>query len=293
MLVAGGAGGAHWACGSNPVDADFDDGLPDSGVPDSDGVLPEATAPSPLDTDGDGVPDTMDNCPTVANPDQSDVDLDRIGDACDCDMNDQRVTAYRVLESPLTSDPGAFTVPEGFTAANWSFPGDALAQGRAPARASTDVTFFNGDETLEETLIDVSANSTEITDIPPNFRQLLILFGARFENGELRAKACGIEVIDGVADPQKLSLLELSGPPNAVTATEIRRVPRAVVSGNGLDYFRMQLHVRASTASCSFALGDGGGVATVSAAIADTRGSIGFFTRETKAKFKDLRICRH
>ena len=240
----------------------------------------------------DGVPDELDNCPTVANADQADP-IWIASATCDCDMSEQLVAAYKVFESPLTADPGTFTVPTGFTAANWTFPGDAYEQARAPARGTTDVTFFDGESALDEVLLDVTASSTEIVNAPPNFRQLLILFGARMEDGQLRSKACGIEVIDGVPEPTKVSVLEISGPPDNLTTTEIRRAFRASVSGSGSDFFRLQMHLRQGTVSCSFSLGDGGGIATVSADVSDTRGRTGFMTRETKAKFKDLRICRH
>ncbi len=44
-----------------------------------------------LDTSGDGVGDLIDNCPTEENSDQADLDYDSYGDACDPDIDGDRI----------------------------------------------------------------------------------------------------------------------------------------------------------------------------------------------------------
>jgi hypothetical protein len=292
------AGGFLWACAEDksgqPI-GEVQDGserTSDSGgtpTPDDTGTPATST-----DSDSDGVADAQDNCPAVSNSDQADTDLDRIGDVCDCDPAAQLVAAYKVVDDKLATDPGTFGAPTGFTAANWTFVGDGYQQNRLEAKA-TDVTFFNGIPTLEDVLVEVTPNSMEIKDFGAgtNLRQLMIVFGARVEGTEFHAKACGIEVVDGLTPTQKISVLELSGSTTDVQLRPIVRVNRTPVKGDGSDPFRLKMQLRGGAVSCSFNLGDGGGAATATASnLTDTKGAVGLLTRETKGKFQDLRICR-
>jgi hypothetical protein len=49
------------------------------------------------DTDGDGIPDVFDDCVTVANADQRDTNGDGYGNACDADLNDDRIVNFADL----------------------------------------------------------------------------------------------------------------------------------------------------------------------------------------------------
>jgi hypothetical protein len=58
-----------------------------------------APGQSPLDIDADGHPDPLDNCVFVANSHQADADQDGFGNACDADLDGDRVVTRADVES--------------------------------------------------------------------------------------------------------------------------------------------------------------------------------------------------
>ena len=64
-----------------------------------------------VDSDGDGIVDQQDNCTLVANADQRDTNGDFYGNACDPDLNDDRVVNFTDLgllkQVFFTTDPNA------------------------------------------------------------------------------------------------------------------------------------------------------------------------------------------
>ncbi len=90
------------ACESEPGG---DPGTP-SGTPPQ--AHPAAQAEPPVDTDGDGVADSRDNCVAVPNRLQEDLDQDGQGDACDADIDGDRVPDRDADGRPLDNCPRTY-----------------------------------------------------------------------------------------------------------------------------------------------------------------------------------------
>jgi len=74
-------------------------------------LLSSGAAVALVDSDGDGIVDQQDNCTLVANADQRDTNADFYGNACDPDLNDDRVVNFTDLgllkQVFFTTDPNA------------------------------------------------------------------------------------------------------------------------------------------------------------------------------------------
>jgi hypothetical protein len=245
-----------------------------------------------LDDDGDGVTDDVDNCPGVYNKDQTDGDADAYGDACDCDPADAQVAADLVFQNSLASDTGSFAAAPGFAAADWQYATGALRQTRLANNAS-DATFFKGtDKPLGDVMIDVDGASTAIMEFDTqDLRQMFILARADSAADKFTAVGCGLEVVEGLTPTQKTSAVILGGKPSLTTTTAKQRTNRPAVQVN--EQFSMHMDLRGDTMTCTVV--QGGTTRTVAKAtgLAASTGSVGLFTRETKAGYKNLRICSY
>jgi hypothetical protein len=218
----------------------------------------------PGDADGDGVPDDQDCAPTSA----------QLGE--------------RVVEDDLSTSKGLFAGLAGFPTASWEHALSAYRQTRIGdvSDASVHVTNTN----LENIQINVTAASTEVANISPQLRQIFVLFGATSNGGQLAGHGCGIEVVAGEATTQKTSVVRLAGGPNAVTTSVLQRVDRGPVVID--EEFAILLRVKDGSVVCSVTQG---GVTTTTAeasGVDGLRGAVGFFTRQTKALFKNIRVCK-
>lgn len=219
-----------------------------------------------VDSDGDGVPDEEDCEPRL------------------------RAVGRRLLEDPLTTDKGLFESADGFPAASWLY--DAAYRQDRLANAG-DTSVFVKHPTVGDVLVELRAASTGITtDFTPTLRQVFVLLGATIDDGRLDALGCGIEV-DGAKSPtQRTSVVRLSGAASSVATTGIQQVTRGAVQVN--EEFRIEARLSKGTLTCRVTQ-DVGGVATTTTATArdlgEVKGSIGLFTRQSKALFKQARIC--
>jgi len=274
------------ACSWSPESSPDAEAPPDG--PDRSDAASRVDASMVEDRDGDGFMDGSDNCPDLANPAQADGDGDHFGDDCDCDAADPAVTGYIVLEDSLASDAGLFGAPAGFTGTHWTY--DSAYLQTFLAAGGEDASFYFGNPVLENVRVDVRVASTEIADFGSNLRQLLLIARAVATGSTFRAHACGIEVVDGLTPRQKTSALGLSGTPQSVLTTVHERVDRdAVVEGEVLE---LHMILQGGTMTCTAVL-DGSVVTTAGATdLPIEEGAVGFYTRETKARFQDVRICR-
>jgi hypothetical protein len=270
LACACGDAGNGGAKGGEPLPPRGDDGdsvfveEEDETLAESDELVP-ANNPAELDSDGDGIADDV-----------------------DCAPADPAIRGTRLLEDALSADTAKFSPAPGFVATNWTYAEDAYRQIRLGN--ASDATFFMGDSAIGDVDIEVSAASTDVTTITPKLRQMFILVGATMTDGKLGAYGCGVEVVDGMSPTQRTSIVRLSGSPDAVGTTPIQRVPRNILKeGEG---FSIRAQVASGTLKCT--VSQGADVVTTAEAtdLTNLTGSIGFFTRQTKAAFKNVKACK-
>lgn len=248
----------------------------------TDGASSSAPA-GDVDTDGDGVADAKDDCPIEPDASQADRDHDGVGDACDCAPDDAKLAAYRLVVDSLGADDGAVAVAPSFPAADWAFAGGAYVQSRLAS--GTDATFATVGGPLEDVYVEVTGVSTQVAE-PHTLRQIAIAAGASAEGSRLAAKACAIEV---TATGQTVSVVSLSGASGDVTSTAIADVSRPVLPVG--QEFTLKMTSRAGSVTCTVVYGDGTSYSATAAGVAGLSGAVGLVTRETKASFKNLKIC--
>ena len=240
------------------------------------------------DMDGDSIADSEDNCPRLANPDQDDSDGDTVGSACDCDPDDGELAAYRIAEDDLSTDRGLLEVPSGFTAGNWSFATAAYRQTRL-VNDSSDASLFDADHAIADVIIEATAASTEIADFgTDDLRQIVFLARADISSKVFDAVGCGIEVVEGLSPTQKTSIVTYTGSPAAINMSAVKRTNRAAVQAN--EEFKMRMELSGKEMTCTVTL-DGTDVTTATGQVPEGAGAVGFYTRETKALFKSVRVC--
>lgn len=236
-----------------------------------------------------GDDDTED--PTTTNPPpdptEPDGDGDGIPDALDCDPASAAIAGTKLLEDDLSTDKGYFGAADGFPQASWTYDAAAYRQTRVVDAA--DTSFYLKDAAIGDVIAEVVTASTEVAAITPRLRQMFIVVGATVSGGQLSAIGCGIEVVQGEATEQKTSVVRLTGAPGAVTTTTLQRVNRAAVQVN--EQLSIKARLAQGTLTCDVT---NGGVTTTASAsgLGALKGSVGFFTRQTKALFKQARICK-
>jgi len=272
----------------------YDDTRPDAGGTEGDdaggggGGRPDANPA--IDEDHDGIDDIRDNCPHIANPDQIDGDGDHFGDVCDCDPVDAAVAAEFVAKDALAADSGLFAAGDGFSGANWRYANSTLDQTRL-VNNGTDVALLQNAPPLTNVLIEVTSASTAIMDFDASdLRQIFLLARASSAADKFAAIACGIEVVDGQTPDAKTSAVKLAGTPAAVTTTALRRTNRAQVQVN--EQFKLRMDLQGDKVTCTATIA---GVTTTATATGLTvsAGSVGLLARETKALFKNVRVCSY
>jgi hypothetical protein len=218
----------------------------------------------------------------------NDLDGDGVPNAEDCDPN-SKTLKRRIVEDTLGSEKGFFTVPAGFPAASWTFEGAAAYRQMRLADAA-DVSFFSKESDIGDVQIEVQTASTEYSNaFAPRLRQIFVLVGGVSVDGTLSAAGCGIEVVQGEMPEQKSSIVKLTGTTTSMTTTVLQRVTRPAVQSNEDLVIKLRLEDGAMVCDVSQA----GMVLTTATAnnLGALKGSVGFFTRQTKALFKNLRVC--
>lgn len=258
-------------------------------LPDA-GELPEDPDDNPAeDADDDGTGDAQDNCPELANADQRDGDGDGVGDACDCEPADGSVAATVAIADTLAANTGILAPATGFPGASWSFDGTGYVQDRL-ANDAADAAFFNLPD-VADVRVEVTAASTAIQEFDEtDLRQLFVLARASASAEAYAAEACGIEVVEGLTPTQKTSVVAHSGAPAAPEITAQDRVDRSAVDAG--EELSIVMDIRGDTMTCTATLGGGTEVTVASSGgMLSKPGKVGLFTRETKARFRNVKVC--
>jgi len=247
-----------------------------------------AAAPEGEDRDPgepEGTTPTTPTTPTV--PGGPDGDGDGIPDSEDCDPASSALAGTRLLNDDLAQEKGFFTSADGFPQTSWSYDGTAYRQGRIID--ASDTTVFNKDPQVSNVVVEVTAASTEVANLGTTLRQIFIVMGTMVNAGSLSAVGCGIEVVGGEAVTQKTSIVRLDGPTGNVATTPLQRVNRVALPVN--QEYRMKAALSAGTLTCTVTIGAETTTATASN-LGLLKGSVGLFTRQTKALFKKANICK-
>ena len=250
----------------------------DEGSGDTDPTLTDP-APQPEEETLPGQPVTM-----------NDADKDGIADEKDCDSANPAI-GLKLIDDPLASDATLFAPAPGFPSESWSFADAAYRQTRLVDAG--DATFFMGDQAVGDVDLEVRTASTEISSaLGPTLRQMFVLVGAKMENGTMTAWGCGAEVVAGMTPTQRTSVVKLSGAPGSITTTAIQRTARTILKA-GEDY-AIKARVSGGKITCTVMQGTDLETLTTAEAIdqGEIKGSLGFYTRQTKAYFKNVKACK-
>jgi hypothetical protein len=225
-------------------------------------------------------------------PATDDEDGDGVANADDCDPASATLRR-RIVEDSLGSDKGLFAPATGFPTASWTFDGAAAYRQLRLADAA-DVSFYAKDAELTDVQIDIVAASAEVSSaFTPRLRQIFVVVGGTSSGGNFSAVGCGIEVVQGEMPEQRTTVVKLSGPVGAVTSSVVQRVSRPAVQVN--EDFSMKMRFIDGAMICDVTQpgAPGGAVTTTATAnnLGALKGSVGLFTRQTKATFKNIRVC--
>ena len=221
-----------------------------------------------------------------------DDDGDGVANADDCDPN-SKTLGRRVVEDALGSDKGLFAPAAGFPTASWTFDG-AAAYRQVRLADAADAAFYTKDSALGDVQVEVTAASAEVSSaFTPRLRQIFVVVGGTSSGGNFTAHGCGIEVVQGEMPEQRTTIVKLEGTVGNVTSTVLQRVSRPAVQIN--EDFEMKLRLLGGAMICDVTQpgAPGGAVTTTATAnnLGALQGSVGLFTRQTKATFKNIRVC--
>jgi hypothetical protein len=263
--------------GGSPGTGDGDESEPRSGS--GDGILEEGDGGSMVGSDANTA---------VADDD----DGDGVPNADDCDPA-SKTLGRRIVEDSLGSDKGLFAPAAGFPTASWTFDG-AAAYRQIRLADAADVSFYSKDADLTDVQIDVVAASAEVSAaLTPRLRQIFVVVGGISSGGNFSGHACGIEVVQGESPEQRTTITKLTGTTTSVVSTVVQRVSRPAVQVN--EDFMMKLRFIGGAMICDVTQpgAPGGAVTTTATAnnLGALKGSVGLYTRQTKATFKNIRVC--
>ena len=215
-----------------------------------------------------------------------DADNDGIADDVDCAPNDASIAGTTIAIDDLTTDKGLIAPAPKF-GLNWSFDGGYRQTRLANA---PDYALFQKDARITEATVELTAASTEIGNVgTPTLRQMFITFGSTVTDGIVNAVGCGLEVDGTQTVTQKTTVAKLNGGPGGITTTTMNRVDRGAVQAG--EEFKMKAVLKDGVLTCSVTI-KGTDTTTAKATVGTLTGSIGLYTKQTKALFKSVNACK-
>lgn len=244
----------------------------------------DPTNATPTDTTGT-TPTTSSSSGSTTTP-IADADKDGIADDVDCAPNDPGIAGTKLALDDLTTDKQLFLPATGF-ANDWSYNGGYVQTRLANA---PDQSLLQKDANVSEATVEVIAASTEISSaITPILRQMFITFGTTISGGTLSAVGCGLEVDGSQTVTQKTTVARLNGSATNVSTTPLDRVDRGAVQAG--EEFKMKGTLKNGVLTCEVTI-KGNQTTTAKANVGVTKGSIGFYTKQTKALFRQINACK-
>jgi hypothetical protein len=265
-------------------------GVDPTGVPTEDDSTSGGIANGNPDQAGDpGVPGTPapdGGVMTIdGNVPATDTDLDGAPDAVDCDPASSAL-GFRVAEDDLATAKGLLKGAPGFDANAWIQSTGADRQ--QMLRDEGDASFFNSPD-LESVLVEVKAASTAIsTTFSPKLRQNFVIVGATSSVNDFSAYGCGVEVVEGAVSELKASVVKLSGSPSSIYTSPLKRADRDPLDIN--EEFGIRVKVSGGNITCTVVQAKRE-ITVVAQGVGIVRGAVGFFTRQTKARYSNARVC--
>jgi hypothetical protein len=239
---------------------------------------------TPTDTSGT-TPTTPGTTTTPTTP-IADADKDGIADDVDCAPNDPSIVGSKLAVDDLTTDKQLFLPATGF-GNNWSYSSGYIQSRLANA---PDQSLLQKDPNVTDATVEVIAASTEISSgITPILRQMFITFGTTVTDGNLTAVGCGLEVDGSQTVTQKTTVARLNGSATSVSSTPLDRVDRTAVQAG--EEFKIKGTLKNGLLTCEVTI-KGNQTTTAQANVGVMKGSIGFFTKQTKALFRQLNACK-
>jgi len=219
-------------------------------------------------------------------PQGPDSDRDGVPDAFDCDPASSALGA-RVVEDDLASAKGIVRAAPGFDPQAWVHSNGAFRQ--MMLRDEADVALFALEQPVDDVVIDVHAAATEIGSFNPKLRQDFVVVGAMAGNGGFVGYGCGVEVVEGRNPEMQASIVGLSGAVTAVKTTPIKRADRDPLSIG--EEFGINVVASQGTITCTIIQAKRT-TTVVAQGLGSVAGSVGFLTRQSKAKFSNARVCK-
>jgi hypothetical protein len=250
-----------------------------------------ATNEDQSNADGDSAGDACDNCAGLSSEDLLDGDGDGIGNPCDCNPQDPEIGPE--LETLDLGDPKSLLPAQGYAFGSWTHNAalGAALQNRAVDNGFDSVLLALNNQ-QQNVFVEVTA-SAQAAVVGSNDR--IVALTTRYKDGaNATGVACGIRVDN--AEPagatQRLQLLNLSGPAGTPALAKLTNVVRSAVDVD--ETFKLSLKLKGANATCILTLLEQGNAQqTINTTAATNQiGSIGLFTRETKATYSNVKICQ-
>ena len=241
--------------------------------------------------DGDSAGDACDNCAALRDENFLDGDGDGIGNPCDCDPQDPEIGPE--LETLDLGDPESLLPAQGYAFGSWTHNAalGTTLQNRAVDNGFDSVLLALNNQ-QQNVFIEVTA-SAQAAVAGSNDR--IIGLSARYQDGaNATGVNCGIRVdVAETTNTQRLQLLNISGTSGNPTLTKLENQPRYAVILD--EQFKLSFKLKGATASCTMTFLDDNPPTTLTIGAnnaTNQTGSIGLFTRETKATYSNVKICQ-